>query len=161
VRDLYVPIALLALSACATQSAASVPAASIGRTWLDPTIGVRQDVSTALVVLESYRVALKHGEIHTLLALASDDYLDGSGTPEADDDVDRTGLAQALSRWNAIALTDLDLRVTHVARRGETLVLEVRYAIRVRIGGRQSVLSEEHEMVLAPRGRSWAFLSGM
>ena len=160
-RDLYFPIALLALSACATPSAASVPAASIGRTWLDPSIDVRQDVSTALVVLESYRVALKRGDTHALLALASDEYLDGAGTPETDDDVDRTGLAQALSRWNAIALTDLDLHVTHVSHRGQVLVLEVRYGVRVRIRGRQSSLVEEHEMVLTPRGRSWAFVSGM
>ncbi len=160
-RELYVPIALLALSACATQSAASVPAASVGRTWLDPTIDVRQDVSTALVVLESYRVALKRGDTHALLALASDDYLDGAGTPDTDDDIGRAGLAQALTHWNAVALTELDLRVTHVAHRGQTLVLVVRYGMRVRIRGRQSALVEEHEMVLTPRGHSWAFLSGM
>lgn len=160
-REPWLPIALLALSACATQRAASVPTASVGRTWLDPSIDVRQDVSTALVVLESYRVALKHGDTGTLLALASDEYLDGSGTEATEDDIDRAGLAQALRRWNAIALTDLDLRVMRVVHRGEMLVLEVRYGIRVRMRGRESVLVEEHEMILAPRGRSWAFLSGM
>jgi hypothetical protein len=145
-----------------TAATTAAPSAVGDRTWAAPLLEADADVQAALVVVESYRQAVKRGDVAALLALASTRYHDDLGTPDDADDVDRSTLARTLARWTELDLVMLELEVRSLVHDGRDLVLVVRSTATIQIEGRRSTRTDEHEMRLArePDG-AFRFLGGM
>jgi hypothetical protein len=150
--------ALLAAACGGPTAAPTTPApATIAGTDLEDTPETR----AIALVIERYRVALKAGDVETLLALASPHYHDDAGTPATDDDIDRAALRGAIAHRLEVHIVDLQLRCRRVEHRGARVVVEADESLEIEIAGRRSRSTETVEIVLEPAGGSYLFLSGM
>ncbi|MCA9532153.1 MAG: nuclear transport factor 2 family protein [Myxococcales bacterium] len=78
--------------------------------------------------MESYRNALEDRDVRALTAMASPRYLDMSGTPSGEDDVDYDTLAATLPELFArVEDVRFEIRYRHVVFREEDVLVEFRY----------------------------------
>jgi hypothetical protein len=95
-----------------------------------PGTDIPEDKDTRAVYDEllQYKAAMNARDAAAILALAAPDYFDNQGTPEPDDDVDRTilerQLPETLARIDAIRM---DFTIRKIEIRGDAAIAEVFY----------------------------------
>lgn len=147
-------LALLA-SAC---SARRIPGTEIRET---------PDTRAVFDAVEAYRNAMQKRDAASVLALASRDYFDTSGTPEPEDDVDFTVLEKRLPEDLAkVDAMRLELTVRRIAvtddRAQAEIFFDAWYRVKTPAGGvvpRRD--SDVHRMLLRRVEGAWKFTSGL
>lgn len=116
--------------------------------------------------MESYRHAVEDRNIGKLLKLASPDYYDDSGTPNAEDDVDYESLAQKLATWKErLIKVRYEIRYRRVTRVRERIFVDFTYTGSFQlktVEGEHAVRRlEDNRIVLAEKDDSFEIVSGM
>lgn len=125
-----------------------------------------------LETCEQYRHALEDRDADTLLALASKDYFEDSGTPKAEDDYGYEGLRQVITTRLAALKSvryNIDYRgmkqSTERLAKGTRVAVDVRYdasyQIATELGDRWERKQNEKRMELEFDGQKWLFVAGM
>ncbi len=111
-----------------------------------------------------YRDALRTKDIATLVSLASPEYLDGSGTPDGADDVDRASLQAFLEHEFAKShVESYDLRCHSVIRRSATIEVSCTYVAVYLVDGMSEPrrVVDEELLVLEEHHGELSIVSGM
>lgn len=97
------------------------------------------DNRAIIAFCERYRHAVEDRNVGLLLSLASQRYFDNSGTPLADDDIDRAGLEQVLSdRFKELKTMRYEIKYRNVFEGVGVVYVEFTYnmAFQYEIGGK-------------------------
>ncbi|MCA9580650.1 MAG: hypothetical protein KC416_02575 [Myxococcales bacterium] len=125
------------------------------------------DNREVLEFVEEYRKAVESRDVAELLALASPDYHDDSGTPAADDDVDYEGLKGRLQRWSeALLSVRYEIRYRRVSFVRDRVLVDYTYTGSFKMkgpdGDRAERRLDENRLVLVRTGDDgFRILSGM
>ena len=115
---------------------------------------------------EEYRKAVEARNVAKLMSLASADYFDDNGTPDAADDVDFKQLRDKLSLWNEnLIQARYEIRYRQVQYVQDRVVVDYTYTGSFRVktpeGERAVRRLDDNRMVLKRTGESFKILSGM
>lgn len=116
--------------------------------------------------IEEYRVALEQRDSNKLLAMASPNYYEDSGTPSAADDYGFAGLKKVLdSRLGALRWLRFLVRYRDVRIEGNRAMVDIRYDISFQLmtelGERWERKQSEKRIELVHDDNRWQFVSGM
>jgi hypothetical protein len=128
-----------------------------------------------IVQVEAYRVAVEEKDAAGILLMASRQYWEDSGTPEADDDYGFAGLKELLgSRFNLVDSIRYSMRYMRIRYSQETeseprrafvdVMVDASFSIPnpdARGGTRRADKRDQSQFVLEWTGDKWLFLSGM
>lgn len=120
-----------------------------------------------LETVEAYRTRLVEKNIEGLLLLASKNYFEDSGTPQADDDYGYQGLRQMLkSRLGRLKSIRYQVRYRSVKLQGNRAEVEVlidgSFELEAEAGDQYRRVSDFHRFKLEKTDNGkWKFLSGM
>lgn len=119
-----------------------------------------------LARVEEYRVALEQRDAGKLLAMASPNYYEDSGTPSAADDYGFAGLKRILeSRLAALRWLRYLVRYRDVRIEGNRAQVDVRfdisYQLLTELGERWERKQSEKRIELVRDENRWLFVSGM
>jgi hypothetical protein len=117
-------------------------------------------------VCERYRHALEDRDSGTLLAMASPQYYEDSGTPKADDDYGYEGLKDVLARRLAsVRAIRYNIEYRKVDISGSRAQVDIRYdasfQLATEMGDRWERKQNDKRLELENDGRRWLILSGM
>ncbi len=117
-------------------------------------------------LLEAYRQAVERRDTQAILAMATPDYFDNSGTQDPADDVDRVGLEKRLDELKqvadlrlALALRGIDVTGKNEARADVTF--DQFYRVQTPNGPVARHDSDIHRMTFKKLGGKWLFSSGL
>jgi hypothetical protein len=124
------------------------------------------DNRDAIKYAEQYRKAVEARDVGRLLAMASPDYFDDNGTPDASDDVNFDRLREQLSKWNASLLeARYEIRYRGVLQVRDRVVIDYTYTGSFRVktaeGERALRRLDDNRLVLRRTGDGFRVLSGM
>ncbi len=116
-------------------------------------------------LLEAYRQAVEKRDTQAIMAMATPDYFDNSGTLDPADDVDRVGLEKRLDELKQVS----DLRLALALRGIEVKRNEARaevtfdqfYRVQTPNGPVARHDSDIHRMTFKKVGGKWLFASGL
>ncbi len=116
--------------------------------------------------IEEYRVALEQRDSNKLLAMASPNYYEDSGTPSAADDYGFAGLKKVLdSRLGALRWLRFLVRYRDVRIEGSRALVDIRYDISFQLmtelGERWERKQSEKRVELVRDDNRWLFVTGM
>ncbi len=116
--------------------------------------------------IEEYRVALEQRDSNKLLAMASPNYYEDSGTPSAADDYGFAGLKKILdNRLGALRWLRFLVRYRDVRIEGSRAMVDIRYDISFQLmtelGERWERKQSEKRVELVRDDNRWLFVSGM
>ncbi len=119
-----------------------------------------------LKVVEAYRLAMERKDAPALLTMASPDYFEDSGTPNADDDYGYDGLKQVLSRRLAqVEQIRYSLQYMKIEVKDKIAFVDVyidgSFQIHTAQGTKWDRKQEPHRMELVNDGKRWLFRRGM
>ena len=120
-----------------------------------------------LETVENYRSRLVERNVEGLLMLASKNYFEDSGSPQADDDYGYEGLRDILhSRLGRLKSMRYQIRYKAVKINGKKAKVEVlidgSFELSAEVGDQYRRVSDFHEFVMEDAGNGkWRFLSGM
>jgi hypothetical protein len=117
-------------------------------------------------VVEAYRHALERKDPAALLAMASPDYFEDSGTPTADDDYGYEGLKQVLARrLTQVESIRYSLQYMKIEVKDKIALVDVyidaSYQLHTAQGTKWDRKQEPHRMELVNDGKRWLFRRGM
>ncbi|MDF1565392.1 MAG: hypothetical protein P1V51_20310 [Deltaproteobacteria bacterium] len=121
-----------------------------------------------LELLESYRHAMEARDVDAILSLTSPDYLDGRGSLDPSDDLDRAGLKAKLeaemARITALKLS-LEVLKLEFDEGKEVAALELRYDLRFQLempaGSSWHNEINVHQMKLRREEAGWRVIGGL
>lgn len=126
------------------------------------------DAQAVLSVLQTYREAMENLDVDTILSLASKDYADPMGTPDADDDLTYEDLRTKLEKDFADVRTlrlDLDVTRMDFGPKNETVQVTYRYDMRYQLalpsGDKWHNALDVNRMVLRREDDGWKVISGL
>jgi len=131
------------------------------------TIPATDDNLAIVETVERYRGYLVEKNIEMLLLLASQNYNEDGGTPEANDDYGYAGLREILAgRLGRAQSLRYDIEYTRVAVRGDQAevdsFLNGAFDLQSEMGERHHCINDRHRFVLErTSSNKWRFLSGM
>lgn len=116
--------------------------------------------------IEEYRVALEQRDSNKLLAMASPNYYEDSGTPSAADDYGFAGLKKILdNRLGALRWLRFLVRYRDVRIEGSRAMVDIRYDISFQLmtelGERWERKQSEKRVELVRDDNRWLFVTGM
>lgn len=120
-----------------------------------------------LETVETYRTRLVERNVSGLLLLASKNYFEDSGTPQADDDYGYEGLREILThRLGRLKSIRYQIRYKAVKVQGKKAHVEVlidgSFELTAEVGDQYRRVSDFHEFVMEEAADSkWKFVSGM
>jgi hypothetical protein len=119
-----------------------------------------------LDICEKYRHALEDRDGATLLALASPNYYEDSGTPKGDDDYGYEGLKEVLQkRLAALRTVRYNIEYRKVDVEGRRAKVDIRYdasfQIATEMGDRWERKQNDKRIELEHDGHRWLILAGM
>ena len=119
-----------------------------------------------LKVVEAYRLAIERKDAPALLTMASPDYFEDSGTPQADDDYGYEGLKQVLARrLTQVEQIRYSLQYMKIEIRDKIALVDVyidgSFQIHTPQGMKWDRKQEPHRMELINDGKRWLFRRGM
>ncbi len=119
-----------------------------------------------LKAVEAYRLAIERKDAPALLTMASPDYFEDSGTPNADDDYGYDGLKQVLSRRLAqVEQIRYSLQYMKIEVKDKIAYVDVyidgSFQIHTAQGTKWERKQEPHRMELVNDGKRWLFRRGM
>lgn len=120
-----------------------------------------------LETIENYRTRLVERNVEGLLLLASKNYFEDSGTPQADDDYGYEGLRHILThRLGRLKSIRYQIRYKAVKVQGKKAHVEVlidgSFELTAEVGDQYRRISDFHEFVMDEAGDGkWKFVSGM
>lgn len=127
-----------------------------------------------LKFVEQYRKAVEANDVGKLLKMASADYYDDSGTPNADDDVDYERLREKLAKWDErLNKARYEVRYRKVHFLGDKVFVDYTYtgSFRLASSGDEGDASEDEEravrrlddnrLTLMQKDGGYVILSGM
>ena len=119
-----------------------------------------------LARVEEYRIALEQRDSNKLLAMASPNYYEDSGTPTAADDYGFAGLKKVLdSRLGALRWLRYLIRYRDVRVEGSRAFVDIRYDISFQLmtelGERWERKQSEKRIELVRDDNRWLFVNGM
>ena len=119
-----------------------------------------------LKVVEAYRLAMERKDAAALLTMASPDYFEDSGTPQADDDYGYEGLKQVLARrLTQVAQIRYSLQYMKIEVKDKIAHVDVyidgSFQINTPQGMKWDRKQEPHRMELIFDGKRWLFRRGM
>jgi len=120
-----------------------------------------------LETVESYRSRLVERNVEGLLLLASKNYFEDSGSPQADDDYGYEGLRDILhNRLGRLKSMRYQIRYKAVKVNGNKARVEVlidgSFELSAEVGDQYRRVSDFHEFVMEDTGGGkWKFVSGM
>jgi hypothetical protein len=119
-----------------------------------------------LDVCEKYRHALEDRDAATLLALASPNYYEDSGTPKGDDDYGYDGLREVLQRrLGALRTLRYNIEYRRVDVVGPRAYVDIRYdasfQIATEMGDRWERKQNDKRIELENDGHRWLIIAGM
>lgn len=120
----FVSCLVLCMSACGTSM---IPNTSVEDT---------EENREVINLCERYRRAVERRNVRDILALASSNYYEDSGTPGGDDDYDLAGLRAALLRWReSVTAVRYEVRYRRVQHENQRVLVDYTYtaSFRVRI----------------------------
>jgi hypothetical protein len=119
-----------------------------------------------LKAVEAYRLAIERKDAAALLTMASPDYFEDSGTPQAEDDYGYEGLKQVLARRlmqveqirYSLQYMKIDVKdkIAHV-----DVYIDASFQIHTAQGMKWDRKQEPHRMELVNDGKRWLFRRGM
>jgi len=116
-------------------------------------------------VLETYRQAVEKRDTQAILAMATPDYFDNSGTMDPADDVDRAGLEKRLDELKQVNDLRLALAVRGIeVKKGEAraeVTFDQFYRVQTPNGPVARHDSDIHRMTFKKLGGKWLFASGL
>lgn len=115
---------------------------------------------------ERYRRAVEEKNVGLLLSMASPRYFDNSGTPSADDDIDRTRLEEVLkSRLSGLNAIRYEFRYRNIYELDNMIYVELVYntAYQYEVGGelKWSNRTADNRLKLETQDDGFLILSGM
>jgi hypothetical protein len=125
------------------------------------------DDNRAIVAFcERYRHAVEDRNVGLLLSLASQRYFDNSGTPSADDDIDRTGLERVLTeRFRDVQTMRYEIKYRNIFEAVGVIYVEYTYnmAFQYKIGEKTkwSNRTADNRLELERVGDGFLILTGM
>jgi len=116
--------------------------------------------------VERYRLAVERKDIPGLVAMASPNYWEDSGTPSGRDDYGYAQLKEVLlghfQRADSIRYSMKYVGIKHAGARAHVDVLiDASYSIQTPRGLERYDMRDQNELVLEHDGTRWLFLSGM
>jgi type II secretory pathway pseudopilin PulG len=133
-----------------------------------PGTDIREDRDTRAVydVLRTYQDALQRRDAQAVLGLVAPDYFDAGGTPDPEDDVDRSLLAQRLpADLQNVDTVKLDLTIRKIEVQKDRAVAEVFYDGWYRVKTPRGVVprrdSDIHQMRLRKVEGQWLVSGGL
>jgi hypothetical protein len=119
-----------------------------------------------LKVVEAYRLAMERKDAAALLTMASPEYFEDSGTPQADDDYGYEGLKQVLSRRLAqVEQIRYSLQYMKIDVKDKVALVDVyidgSFQIHTAQGTKWDRKQEPHRLELINDGKRWLFRRGM
>jgi ketosteroid isomerase-like protein len=133
-----------------------------------PGTDIRETPDTRAIysVLEAYVNALNARDPAGVLAHVAPDYLDGAGTPEATDDLDRAQLERAIVEdLGRVDSTKLAVTLRKIEVQGDTAFAEVFYDSYYRVRTESRVVprrdSDVHRIQLRRVDGEWKITSGL
>ncbi len=115
---------------------------------------------------ERYRHAMEERDGATLLAMASQQYYEDSGTPKGDDDYGYDGLRQVIqSRLAQVRSIRYNVEYRNIEVHGQRAKVDIRYdasfQIATDMGDRWERKQNDKRLELEFDGHRWVFISGM
>ena len=157
IRSFAVLAALAAVVGCAHSSASTIPGTKVADT----------DENREIIrVVERYRLAMERKDVGALVAMASRNYWEDSGTPTGADDYGYDRLREVLmgqfQRADAIRYSMKYVDITFDRGRAKVAVLiDASYSVQTPRGLERFDMRDQNELVLENDGQRWLFVSGM
>ena len=105
--------------------------------------------------MESYRKAVERRDVGRILALTSESYLDGNGTPVGSDDIDLERLREALQDWREkVEDVRYEIKYRHVRFSRDKVYVQVQFTASFKVldpagESRWYTLVRDNQVVLA------------
>jgi hypothetical protein len=131
------------------------------------TIPATEDNLAVVETIEQYRELLIEKNIEGLLLLASKEYFEDGGTPQANDDYGYDGLREVLTRHlGRVQSLRYDIEYQRVTMRGDRAEVDAflngAFELQSETGERYRRVNDRHRFVLERTSNNkWRFLSGM
>jgi hypothetical protein len=131
------------------------------------TVVKSEENESILKTIEVYRARLQEKNVDGLLVLASERYLEDSGTPRADDDYGYDGLKKVLAtRLSRLRTIRYEIQYRNVKVTGNRAEVEVyldgSFELASETGDRYRRVNDVHRFILERTANDkWKFLSGM
>jgi len=148
---------MVAMVGCAHTSASTIPG-----TKVEDTESNREIVRT----VERYRLAVERKDVGALVAMASRNYWEDSGTPSGADDYGYDRLREVLlgqfQRADSIRYSMKYMGISHDHGRAKVDVLiDASYSVQTARGLERFDMRDQNQLVLENDGQRWLFVSGM
>ena len=130
-------------------------------------IPATEDNLAVVETIEQYRAFLIEKNIEGLLLLASKEYFEDGGTPQANDDYGYDGLREVLTRHlGRVQSLRYDIEYQRVTMRGDRAEVDAflngAFELQSETGERYRRVNDRHRFVLERTSNNkWRFLSGM
>ena len=152
----FATLALLAAVGCG-HSTSTIPGTKV------PDTDENREIIRAV---ERYRLAVEKKDVAGLVAMASPNYWEDSGTPTGADDYGYDRLREVLTghfqRAESIRYSMKYVSITHAGPRAHVDVLiDASYSLQTPRGLERYDMRDQNQLVLENDGSRWVFLSGM
>lgn len=139
-----------------------------GRMFPGTSIPATEDNQAVLETVETYRQKVTARDVEGLLLLASQNYFEDGGTPQASDDYGYDGLRQILTnRLGRVSSIHYDIQYRSVRINGDRAEVDAylngAFELVSDVGERYRRINDMHRFVLERRqgNNQWRFISGM
>ena len=155
------------LGALVVVFAAGIAGCAHTRYLAGTTIPATEDNLAIVQTIEQYRAFLIEKNIEGLLMLASKQYFEDGGTPQANDDYGYDGLREILTaRLGRVQSLRYDIEYQQVKLRGDQAEVDAflngAFELQSETGERYRRVNDRHRFVLERTSNNkWRFLSGM
>ncbi|MGI5861516.1 MAG: DUF4440 domain-containing protein [Myxococcales bacterium] len=120
-----------------------------------------------LSVLSAYTSALETRNVDRILALASDDFFETSGTADGEDDFDKAGLQERLKAWSIeVKAVRAKLQVKNITVQGDSANAAYFFDLSYQVAGSDGKLvwkneSDAKQMTFRREDGAWKITSGI